>query len=87
MNVTNDPQRPIFHYCPKPDEWSSLASADGLIQWNGTPVHQFEELGFTVDLPRTDELFTRCLLLPMNSMLTDDEVNSVISEIRSFYGA
>ena len=58
-----------------------------LIQWNGTPVHQFEELGFTVDLPRTDELFTRCLLLPMNSMLTDDEVNSVISEIRSFYGA
>ena len=58
-----------------------------LIQWNGTPVHQFEELGFTVDLPRTDELFTRCLLLPMNSMLTDDEVDSVISEIRTFYGA
>jgi dTDP-4-amino-4,6-dideoxygalactose transaminase len=32
-------------------------------------------------------LFTRCLLLPMNSMLTDDEVDSVISEIRGFYGA
>ena len=58
-----------------------------LIQWNGTPVHQFEELGFTVDLPRTDELFTRCLLLPMNSMLTDAEVDIVITEIRGFYGA
>lgn len=58
-----------------------------LIQWNGTPVHQFEELGFTVDLPRTDELFARCLLLPMNSMLTDDEVDYVISQIREFYGS
>ena len=57
-----------------------------LIQWAGTPVHQFEELKFDVDLPRTDELFRRCMLLPMNSMLTDDEVEIVISEIRSFYG-
>jgi dTDP-4-amino-4,6-dideoxygalactose transaminase len=56
-----------------------------LIQWNGTPVHQFEELGLTFDLPKTDELFRRCMLLPMNSMLTDDEVAIVIEEIRSFY--
>ena len=58
-----------------------------LIQWNGTPVHQLAELGFTVDLPRTDELFTRCLLLPMNSMLTDSEVDTVITATRGFYGA
>jgi dTDP-4-amino-4,6-dideoxygalactose transaminase len=58
-----------------------------LIQWNGTPVHQFEALGFDVALPRTDELFRRCMLLPMNTMLTDDEVEIVVSEIRSFYGA
>jgi dTDP-4-amino-4,6-dideoxygalactose transaminase len=57
-----------------------------IIQWAGTPVHQFEELKFDVDLPRTDELFRRCMMLPMNSMLTDDEVEIVISEIRSFYG-
>ena len=56
-----------------------------LIQWNGTPVHQFKALGFEVDLPRTDELFRRCLLLPMNSMLTDDEVEIVIEEVRRFY--
>ena len=27
--------RPRYHYCPKPDVWSSLASADGLISWKG----------------------------------------------------
>ena len=56
-----------------------------IVQWNGTPVHQFKELGLHTDLPRTDELFRRCLLLPMNAMLTDTEVNIVIQEIRSFY--
>lgn len=57
-----------------------------LIQWAGTPVHQFEELKFDVDLPRTDELFRRCMLLPMNSMLRNDEVEIVVNEITSFYG-
>jgi len=27
--------RPRYHYTPEPDEWSSLASADGLIFWKG----------------------------------------------------
>lgn len=56
-----------------------------LIQWNGTPVHQFNDLGFDFKLPRTDQLFTKCLLLPMNSMLSDSEVEIVIDEIRKFY--
>ena len=57
-----------------------------LIQWAGTPVHQFDDLKFDVDLPKTDELFRRCMLLPMNSMMSNDEVEIVVSEIRSFYG-
>ncbi|MEP7204403.1 MAG: DegT/DnrJ/EryC1/StrS family aminotransferase [Ilumatobacteraceae bacterium] len=57
-----------------------------LIQWAGTPVHQFEELKLDTQLPLTDALFRRCMLLPMNSMLTNDEVEIVISEIRNFYG-
>jgi dTDP-4-amino-4,6-dideoxygalactose transaminase len=71
------------------DDLRSHLSANGvgtLIQWAGTPIHQFEELKFDVDLPRTDELFRRCMLLPMNSMVRDDEVEIVVSEIRSFYG-
>ncbi|MCP5282480.1 MAG: DegT/DnrJ/EryC1/StrS family aminotransferase [Rhodoferax sp.] len=57
-----------------------------IIQWAGTPVHQFKELGFTVDLPRTDAFFKRCMMLPMNSAVTDDEVDTIIRAIRTFYG-
>jgi len=56
-----------------------------LIQWNGSPIHWFKDLGFNVNLPITDELFKRCLLLPMNSMLTNLEVEIVIEEVRRFY--
>jgi dTDP-4-amino-4,6-dideoxygalactose transaminase len=58
-----------------------------IIQWGGTPVHQFRELGFTVDLPRTDQFFERCLMLPMNTAIADDEVDYVVAGIKSFYGS
>jgi len=61
-----------------------------IIQWAGTPVHQFTELGFAgkgkSDLPATDRFFERCLMLPMNMALSDDDVNYIISKIRAFYG-
>ncbi len=57
-----------------------------IIQWAGTPVHQFRELGFTVELPVTDAFFARCLMLPMNVALSDEDVAYVIAAIRSFYG-
>jgi dTDP-4-amino-4,6-dideoxygalactose transaminase len=58
-----------------------------IIQWAGTPVHQFTELGFHESLPITDALFRRCLMLPMNVALEDDDVEYVIRCIREFYGA
>lgn len=57
-----------------------------IVQWAGTPVHQFRELGFTVDLPRTDAFFERCLMLPMNVALTDEDVAYIVAAIREFYG-
>jgi dTDP-4-amino-4,6-dideoxygalactose transaminase len=64
--------------------------ADGvrtIIQWAGKPVHQFEGLGFEkTDLPRTDRLFTRCFMLPMNTSLTNDEVDYICDSIRKFHG-
>lgn len=57
-----------------------------IIQWAGTPVHQFKELGFTVELPKTDNFFTRFVMLPMNVVITDEEVDYIVSTIRSFYG-
>ena len=56
-----------------------------LIQWGGTPVHHFKELGFTVDLPKTDAFFGRCLMLPMNPALTNDDVSYVIETVCEFY--
>ena len=59
-----------------------------IIQWAGKPVHQFEGLGFKgVHLPYTDNLFTRCFLLPMNTSLTDDEVAYICERIRKFYAS
>ena len=58
-----------------------------IIQWGGKPVHQFEGLGLAPrPLPRTDRLFERCFLLPMNTSLTDDEVHYITASIRRFYG-
>ena len=56
-----------------------------IVQWAGTPVHQFKELGFTVTLPRTDRLFERCLLLPMNTALGDADVDYICDAIGKFY--
>ncbi|MEP6906024.1 MAG: DegT/DnrJ/EryC1/StrS family aminotransferase, partial [Gemmatimonadales bacterium] len=56
-----------------------------LIQWGGTPVHQFKSLGFNVSLPATERLFERCVMLPLNMMVTDDEVGYIAELIRDFY--
>lgn len=56
-----------------------------LIQWGGRAVHQFPKLGFTQRLPKTDRFFSRCLMLPLNMAITDDEVNHVCDVVCGFY--
>lgn len=72
------------------DELKGYLDQNGIgtiIQWGGTPVHRFETLGFDVRLPSTEKVFERCLLLPMNSSLTEEDIETITSCIRSFYGA
>lgn len=57
-----------------------------LIQWGGKAVHQFEKLDLKASLPKTETYFQRCLMLPMNSLLSDDEVDTVCANVRAFYG-
>jgi len=64
----------------------ATAGIGTLIQWNGEAIHHLKVLGFTQDLPRTDELFGRLLMLPMNMSLTDADVHYVCDNVRSFYG-
>jgi dTDP-4-amino-4,6-dideoxygalactose transaminase len=57
-----------------------------LIQWGGQAVHHLQALGFTQQLPYTDHLFTRLLMLPLNMSLSDDDLDYVCGCIREFYG-
>ncbi len=58
-----------------------------LIQWGGKAVHQFAALGYSGPaLPNTERFFQRCIMLPMNMTLTDEEVHYVADHVRSFYG-
>ena len=57
-----------------------------LIQWGGRAVHQFEKLGLKASLPYTERMFTRCLMLPMNTFLSDEDVEYVCNEVSAFYG-
>lgn len=56
-----------------------------LIQWGGQAVHQLKALGFTQNLPYTDRLFSRMLMIPMNMSLTDDDVHYICDTIQAFY--
>jgi len=57
-----------------------------ILQWGGSAVHQMTGLGFTQRLPFTERFFERCLLLPMNQFMTDDDVLHVCSTVRMFHG-
>jgi dTDP-4-amino-4,6-dideoxygalactose transaminase len=37
-------------------------------------------------LPVTDRFFSRCIMLPMNTMISDEDVAYVIAAVRRFYG-
>jgi dTDP-4-amino-4,6-dideoxygalactose transaminase len=58
-----------------------------LLPWGGKAVHQCQALGLRASLPRTESLFERILLLPMNLSLTEVDVNAVCDAIKSFYQA
>ena len=56
-----------------------------LVQWGGKAGHQFEKLGFDVQLPYTEQMFARCLMLPMNRSLSDEDIVYVCNAILRFY--
>ena len=56
-----------------------------IVQWGGTALHHFRSLGFTQHLPRTDRFFESSLLLPMNHLLTDDQVDCVVDAVQEFF--
>jgi dTDP-4-amino-4,6-dideoxygalactose transaminase len=71
------------------DELKDFLKAEGigtLIQWGGKALHQFSALNMKASLPVTDRFFQRCLMLPLNTMISDEDVHYVIATVRRFYG-
>jgi dTDP-4-amino-4,6-dideoxygalactose transaminase len=56
-----------------------------LQQWDGKAVHQWPKLGLKALLPNTEEFFTRCLMIPMNMSLSDEDVYFICETIKKFY--
>lgn len=56
-----------------------------IVQWGGLALHHMTGLGFKQSLPRTDAFFERCLLLPMQHLLSDEDVDYVCDLVRDFY--
>ena len=56
-----------------------------LIQWGGKGVHHFRQLGFTQKLPKTDKFFERCIMLPMNMFISNEDVDYICETVKSFY--
>lgn len=57
-----------------------------LIQWNGQPVHSITSLGFTgTGLAYTEAMFKKCLMIPMNTSLQEEDLVYVCDKILKFY--
>jgi dTDP-4-amino-4,6-dideoxygalactose transaminase len=57
-----------------------------LIQWNGQPVHSLTSLGFSgTGLPYTEAMFKKCLMIPMNTSLQEEDLEYVCDSISKFY--
>jgi len=71
------------------DELKSYLAEYGigtLIQFGGKAIHQHKELGFEgISLPVTEQMYDRFLMLPMNTSLTDYDVEYVCERLHNFY--
>ena len=56
-----------------------------LIQWGGTAIHQFTQLGFNQVLPDTERFFERCIMLPMNVFISNSDVDYISEVVIDFY--
>lgn len=56
-----------------------------LIQWGGKVVHQMSALGIKANLPFTERMISRSLMLPMNTALSNEDVSYVCRAVRQFY--
>lgn len=72
----------------KRDELKAYLAKEGigtLIQWGGMAIHHFRDLGFDQELPNADMFFSKCIMLPMNTFISNEDVHYIIEKVNSFY--
>ncbi len=67
-------------------EFLEKSGVGTILQWGGKAVHEFKGLGFKASLPYTEDLMRRSFLLPMNTSLTNHQIEYTINEISKFFG-
>ena len=84
----NSPYQNYVIQAERRDELASYLEDKGiecLISWN-TPMHHHEALQLShFNLPQTERLCDSVLSLPLNTELTDHDVDYVIEAIGAFY--
>lgn len=56
-----------------------------IIQWGGFMVHQFEKLNLNTDVPFSEKLSNKFMLLPMNTSLEKEDIYYICEMIKKFY--
>jgi len=56
-----------------------------ILQWGGKTLQQFSALGIQGNVPNTDAMTKRFLMLPMNTSLSDGDIHYVCDHIQKFY--
>jgi dTDP-4-amino-4,6-dideoxygalactose transaminase len=56
-----------------------------ILQWGGKMLHQFRDLKLNDDVPATEALRSRFMLLPMNTSLSDEDVAYVCEQVLRFH--
>jgi dTDP-4-amino-4,6-dideoxygalactose transaminase len=65
--------------------WLTARRIGTALPWGGKAVHQWPRLGFEAQLPFTERLFERVLLLPLNLSLSPYDVHTICNTIQDFY--
>ena len=78
-----------FEFCTeRRDDLRAFLSKNGvgtIVQWGGFALHHLKNLVGETNLPLTDKFFETSMLLPLNHIMTDEEVTFVCSLLKQFY--
>ena len=78
-----------YEFCTtKRDDLRKFLGDNGvgtIVQWGGFGIHMLENLSMKANLPVTDKFFKESLLLPLNHVMTDQQIEFVCQLLDKFF--